>query len=112
MKIKEVDVKNHTLNYNLDVIINNIKQNYDEISEGYSDYLISLLESLKTKDNKGIGINKQKGYAIKDIINNKEYLSIRDAERETGIPFARIKKSIDKKPILLAYKFVKVKNVD
>lgn len=112
MKIKNVDVKKHTLNYNLDVIINNIKQNYDEISENYADYLISLLELLKTKDNKGIGINKQKGYAIKDIINNKEYLSIRDAERETGIPFTRIKKSIDKEPILLAYKFIKVKNVN
>lgn len=112
MKIKNVDVKNHTLNYNLDVIINNIKQNYDEISENYSDYLISLLELLKTKDNKGTGINKQKGYAIKDIINDKEYLSIRDAERETGIPFTKIKKSIDKEPILLAYKFIKVKNVD
>lgn len=112
MKIKKVDVKNHTLNYNLDIIINNIKQNYDEINENYADYLISLLELLKTKDNKGIGINKQKGYAIKDIINDKEYLSIRDAERETGIPFTRIKKSIDKEPILLAYKFIKVKNVD
>ena len=112
MKIKKVDVKNHTLNYNLDIIINNIKQNYDEINENYADYLISLLELLKTKDNKGIGINKQKGYAIKDIINDKEYLSIRDAERETGIPFTRIKKSIDKDPILLAYKFIKVKNVD
>lgn len=112
MKIKNVDVKNHTLNYNLDVIINNIKQNYDEINENYADYLISLLELLKTKDNKGIGINKQKGYAIKDIINDKEYLSIRDAERETGIPFTRIKKSIDKEPILLAYKFIKVKNVN
>ena len=74
MKIKKVDVKNHTLNYNLDIIINNIKQNYDEINENYADYLISLLELLKTKDNKGIGINKQKGYAIKDIINDKEYL--------------------------------------
>lgn len=112
MKIKKVDVKNHTLNYNLDIIINNIKQNYDEINENYADYLISLLELLKTKDNKGIGINKQKGYAIKDIINDKEYLSIRDAERETGIPFTRIKKSIDKEPILLAYKFIKVKNVN
>lgn len=112
MKIKNVDVKNHTLNYNLDVIINNIKQNYDEINDNYADYLISLLELLKTKDNKGIGINKQKGYAIKDIINDKEYLSIRDAERETGIPFTRIKKSIDKEPILLAYKFIKVKNVN
>ncbi len=112
MKIKEIDKKNHTLNYNLDILINNIKQNSDEISQGYSEYLISRLELLKEKDNKGKGINKQKGYVIKDVINDKEYLSIRDAERETGIPFTRIKKSIDKEPILLAYKFIKVKNVN
>lgn len=107
-KVKYVDKKEHTLNYNLDILIENIIQNSDEITDGYSQYLRYQLELLKDKDNKGKGINKQKGYPIKDIINDKEYLSIREAERETGIPFTKIKKSINKEPILMAYKFIKM----
>jgi hypothetical protein len=71
MKKYDIDTKNNTLNCNLDFLINNIKQNNDEISEGYSQYLIARLEMLKDKKKKYSGINKQKGYMVKDVFNGK-----------------------------------------
>ena len=91
----DINPKSNTLNYNLDILINNIHKNNDEISFGYAQYLISCLELLKDKSKKSSGLHKQKGIKIKDVFNNKEYISLREAERKTGINIAEIKYSIE-----------------
>lgn len=109
----DIDTKNNTLNYNLDFLINNIKQNADEISEGYSQFLIARLEMLKDKKKKYSGINKQKGYMVKDVFNGKTYISMRDAERKTGINVASIANSIiNNTGIQKSYKFEYVEKGD
>lgn len=102
----DIDIKNNTLNYNLDILINNIIQNSDCIDDGYSQYLRSKLELLKDKSKKSSGLHKQKGIKIKDVFNDKEYISLREAERKTGLNIAEIKYSIEQNiGLQKSYKF-------
>ena len=42
----DINPKSNTLNYNLDILINNIHKNNDEISFGYAQYLIEDRKSV------------------------------------------------------------------
>lgn len=122
MRKTNISKKGNTLNHNLNLIIENIKQNsqdikmYDntlvpaDITEMYAAYLISLLEELKDKSKKYSGIVEQKGTEIIDTFNNKKYNSIREAERKTDLSYGEILKAIQKhKGITKAYKFEVIK---
>lgn len=112
MKKYDIDIKNNTMNYNLDILINNIKANIDEFVDrenGYAEYLIARLEMLKDKNKKYCGIKRQKGTKIKDVFNDKIYLSMREAQRKTGLNIAQIKYSMENNVGLTkAFKFEEI----
>ena len=113
MKKMSIDYKkNNTMKSNVESIERNIKvhQKQGYIEEGYAEYLLSRLELIKPKGHKYEGFEKHRGTEIIDIISNKKYISLRDAERDTGISINEIQDNLNGKTELISkiYKFKKI----
>ena len=121
-----IDTKYNTLNFNLKILQENIMKHSQReiiyrgedvdvyepyIDEGYAEYLVNQIELLKDKKKRYSGVINQKGKKIKDVFNDKEYISMREAERKTGLNIAEIKYSIDNNiGLQKSYKFEEIED--